>query len=226
MISVIMKFMTAFRIFPESGFCFGYMIRERACDMGFEIERKWLVRELPGDIGSFPHKEYVQGYLCTEPTVRVRREGDEYVLTYKGGGLMKREEYNLPLTKEAFDHLVIKCDGKLIHKTRYFIPVTSSVKSASGEMSVPEEIDRDAVSRCRGGIRSESADHGDPDAAADQEEKLTIELDIYKEKLSGLITAEIEFASEEEALLFMPPKWFSEDVTYAPEYKNSYLALH
>ena len=194
--------------------------------MGFEIERKWLVTELPGDIGSFPHKEYVQGYLCTEPTVRVRREGDEYVLTYKGAGLLKREEYNLPLTKEAFDHLVTKCDGKLIHKTRYFIPVTSSAKSASGEMPVSEGMGRDAVRHCRGGISNGSADHGEPDAAADQEGRLTIELDIYKEKLSGLITAEIEFPSEEEALLFTPPEWFSEDVTYAPEYKNSYLALH
>ena len=87
--------------------------------MGFEIERKWLVTELPGDIGSFPHKEYVQGYLCTEPTVRVRREGDEYVLTYKGAGLLKREEYNLPLTKEAYESLLPKCEGRIIRKTRY-----------------------------------------------------------------------------------------------------------
>ncbi len=194
--------------------------------MGFEIERKWLVRELPEDIESFPHKEYIQGYLCTEPTVRVRREGDEYVLTYKGAGLLKREEYNLPLTKEAFDHLVSKCDGKLIHKTRYFIPVAAFAKPASEEMPVSEEMNRHAVSHCQEGARSKRADHGAPDAAADQKGKLTIELDIYKGELSGLITAEIEFPSEEEALLFTPPKWFLEDVTYAPEYKNSYLALH
>ena len=194
--------------------------------MGFEIERKWLVRELPEDIDGFPHKEYVQGYLCTEPTVRVRREGDEYVLTYKGAGLLKREEYNLPLTKEAFGHLAAKCDGKLVHKTRYFIPMTASAKPDSGEMSALEGMDRDAGSPCQGGVRSKRADHGAPDAAEDQKGKLTIELDIYKGELSGLITAEIEFPTEEEALLFTPPKWFSEDVTYAPEYKNSYLALH
>ena len=38
--------------------------------------------------------------------------------------LMVREEYNLPLTKEAYDHLVQKIDGRLIEKTRYLIPVS------------------------------------------------------------------------------------------------------
>ena len=36
---------------------------------------------------------------------------------------MVREEYNLPLTKEAYDHLVQKIDGRLIEKTRYLIPL-------------------------------------------------------------------------------------------------------
>ena len=44
-------------------------------------------------------------------------------MTYKGAGLMVREEYNLPLTKEAYDHLVQKIDGRLIEKTRYLIPL-------------------------------------------------------------------------------------------------------
>ena len=35
---------------------------------------------------------------------------------------MVREEYNLPLTKEAYNHLKTKADGKIIHKTRYLIP--------------------------------------------------------------------------------------------------------
>lgn len=87
-----------------------------------EIERKFLIRELPGNIESFPHKEFEQAYLCTEPVVRVRREGDEYVLTYKSKGLMVRREENLPLTKDAYEHLREKADGTVIIKTRYFIP--------------------------------------------------------------------------------------------------------
>ena len=32
---------------------------------------------------------------------------------------MVREEYNLPLTKEAYEHLLTKIDGRLIQKRRY-----------------------------------------------------------------------------------------------------------
>ena len=36
---------------------------------------------------------------------------------------MVREEYNLPLTNEAYDHLLKKADGNIITKTRYLIPL-------------------------------------------------------------------------------------------------------
>ena len=39
----------------------------------------------------------------------------------------------------------------------------------------------------------------------------------------GLITAEVDFESEEEALSFTPPVWFGEDVTYDVKCKNSCL---
>lgn len=87
-----------------------------------EIERKFLIDDTKFDYSKYPSKQYTQGYLCTSPVVRVREEGDEYRLTYKGGGKMVREEYNLPLTKEAFDHLIVKADGNIIKKERFFIP--------------------------------------------------------------------------------------------------------
>lgn len=89
-----------------------------------EIERKFLINPnaLPHNLGAYPHKKYTQGYLCTEPVLRVRREGEDYVVTYKSKGLIAREEYNLPLTEEAFAHLIGKADGLVISKTRYFIP--------------------------------------------------------------------------------------------------------
>ena len=40
----------------------------------------------------------------------------------------------------------------------------------------------------------------------------------------GLILAEVEFPTEEEALLFTPPDWFSEDVTMSGRYQNSRLS--
>ena len=46
--------------------------------------------------------------------VRIRRDDDDYILTYKSSGLMVREEYNLPLTREAYEHLKAKADGRII----------------------------------------------------------------------------------------------------------------
>lgn len=89
-----------------------------------EIERKFLVSKenLPQDLESYPHHRLEQGYLSTAPVVRIRKEDDNYYLTYKSKGLMTREEYNLPLTKESYEHMRPKADGILISKTRYLIP--------------------------------------------------------------------------------------------------------
>lgn len=51
-----------------------------------------------------------------------------------------------------------------------------------------------------------------------------LEWDIYCESLWGLMTVEVEFKSEEEAEKFIPPEWFSEEVTYNENYKNKNLA--
>ena len=88
-----------------------------------EIERKFLIKEMP-DLEKYTFKELEQGYLNTYPTVRVRREDDEYYLTYKSKSKddIAREEYNLPLTKEAYEHLIKKADGNIISKRRYLVP--------------------------------------------------------------------------------------------------------
>lgn len=87
-----------------------------------EIERKYLVKTLPENYTSYPCRQLEQGYLCKEPVVRIRQDNDTYELTYKSKGLLAREEYNMPLTKEAYEHLKEKVDGKLITKKRYMIP--------------------------------------------------------------------------------------------------------
>lgn len=92
-----------------------------------EIERKFLVKNLPENLSQYPCKEIEQGYLNIAPVVRIRRSNDTYTLTYKGSGLMVREEYNLPLTAEAFSHLKEKIDGRLIAKHRYLIPYSETL---------------------------------------------------------------------------------------------------
>ena len=113
--------------------------------------------------------------------VRVRREDETYYLTYKSKGLLAREEYNLPLTKESYEHLLAKTDGNVLTKKRYLLPV-------------PGRAD------------------------------LTVELDVFEGKFDGLVLAEVEFETEEDAGKFQAPDWFGEDVTFSGEYQNSRLS--
>ena len=87
-----------------------------------EIERKFLVKQLPDQLDRYPHDELCQAYVCTSPVIRVRKKNDEYILTLKSGGLLAREEIEMPIDASTFDHLKGKRDGMLISKTRYKIP--------------------------------------------------------------------------------------------------------
>lgn len=104
-----------------------------------EIERKYMIHQLPEGLNLHPHYKIEQAYLCTEPVVRIRRQGDEYFLTYKSKGFMVREEYNLPLTKEAYEHLRPKVDGILISKTRYVLPLGGGLNIELDVFDAPYE---------------------------------------------------------------------------------------
>ena len=108
-----------------------------------EIERKFLINNMP-DLSLYESHKLVQGYLNTSPTVRVRKEDDEYYMTYKGKGQnggIAREEYNLPLTKEAYEHMIVKSDGNIISKTRYLIPLGKNKEGSelTAELDVFDE---------------------------------------------------------------------------------------
>ncbi|MDO4473095.1 MAG: CYTH domain-containing protein [Eubacteriales bacterium] len=93
-----------------------------------EIERKYLISRVPDSLTITNTRLIEQGYLNTEPVVRIRKDNDKYELTYKSKGLMAREEYNMPLTQEAYEHLRTKVDGRIISKTRYEIPLNDELK--------------------------------------------------------------------------------------------------
>ncbi|MEG2451699.1 MAG: CYTH domain-containing protein [Clostridium sp.] len=147
-----------------------------------EIERKYFIECPPVNYTDYPFHRIEQGYLSTAPVVRVRREDEHFYLTYKSKGLMVREEYNLPLTKDSYEHLLSKADGLILTKKRFLIPIEGTA--------------------------------------------LTIELDVFEGEYQGLVLAEVEFPTEEEALAFVPPEWFSQDVTFSGEYQNSRLAMN
>jgi adenylate cyclase len=54
---------------------------------------------------------------------------------------------------------------------------------------------------------------------------LEIEVDVYQGGLEGLIVAEIEFDSEEQARGFEPPDWLGDDVTGDERFLNENLAV-
>ena len=93
-----------------------------------EIERKYLVSALPEGLDRFPHSEIEQGYLCTQPTLRIRRYGDRCVLTVKehlvsaSNAIVNREE-EFEMNPASYMHLRGKCDGRFVAKTRYRIPL-------------------------------------------------------------------------------------------------------
>lgn len=87
-----------------------------------EIERKFTIKKLPENLDRYPFHIIEQAYLNTDPVIRIRREDDTYYLTYKGKGLMAREEYNLPLNRPSYEHLLPKADGNIISKKRWLIP--------------------------------------------------------------------------------------------------------
>lgn len=168
-----------------------------------EIEKKFLIKDIPDNLDKYPKKEIEQGYLSIkDPVLRVRRSNDDYILTYKsrlgtpqasqGKNASKEKktdveaskvalisnEKELPISKATYYHLLDKADYNLINKTRYLIPL---------------------------------------------ENNLTAELDVFYGKLQGLIFAEVEFLDHESAINFIAPPWFGADVTFDKRFRNNYL---
>lgn len=115
-----------------------------------EIERKYLVNSLPENLDSYPHVEIEQCYLCTSPTVRVRRMGDVYILTVKekvvsgqwsvaGGGPIVNREEEFVLSAESYERLKSKCEGRPVLKTRYKIPLEGGLTAELDIFHGPHE---------------------------------------------------------------------------------------
>jgi adenylate cyclase len=90
-----------------------------------EIERKFLVDDLP-DLRGCESVEIEQGYLALGDAggaeVRLRRKGDELVLTVKGGSGEVRTEEEIELDHDRFESLWPLTEGRRVTKTRYPIP--------------------------------------------------------------------------------------------------------
>ena len=172
--------------------------------MGIEIEKKFLVKELPKDLDKYPCHIIEQGYLNVSPAIRVRREDDSFYMTYKGkkgeDGTIGQTEYNLSLDEESYLHLSAKADGNIIRKKRYLLPIND------------DAFDEENVA-------------GDADLAeALREKSIIIELDVFEAPFEGRVLAEVEFPSEGAAKAYRSAEWFLKDVTGDYHYSNAYMS--
>ena len=55
-----------------------------------EIEKKYLVSELPDNLPQYKCRKIEQGYLSSSPVVRVRMDNDEYYLTYNHMNILSK----------------------------------------------------------------------------------------------------------------------------------------
>lgn len=108
-----------------------------------EIEKKFTIKELPNDLDKYPSHVIEQGYLLRGvggPVLRVRKKDEDYILTYKlkqkkggeGAPIINIEE-EFPLNEEGYNKLLDKCEGNIISKIRYLIPVGDGL---TGELDV------------------------------------------------------------------------------------------
>lgn len=118
-----------------------------------EIERKFLIKnveELGFELKNHPYKRYMQGYISTNPTIRVRDEGGDYVLCVKGDGKMAREEFEFKLDKKQFENIWKKVETNAVIKDRYFIPLdgglTAELDVYFGELSGLATVEVEFVS--------------------------------------------------------------------------------
>jgi len=93
---------------------------------GVEIERKFLVAELPADLAAHPGDRIEQGYLAIAPDgveVRVRRRAGAATLTVKSGPGQVRTEEELALDARRFESLWRLTEGRRVSKTRHEFPL-------------------------------------------------------------------------------------------------------
>jgi CYTH domain-containing protein len=90
-----------------------------------EIERKFLVNQLPERLKQARRSVIAQGYLAAEPGgrhVRLRKKGKTASLTFKVGRSAHREEREIRLSAKQFAMLWPATTGRRLRKLRYELP--------------------------------------------------------------------------------------------------------
>jgi adenylate cyclase len=122
-------------------------------------------------------------------------------------------------------YLAVAEDGVEVRVRNADGACTLTVKSAPGLVRVEEEIEIDE--RRFGSLWQLTAGRrvAKTRFLVALEGGLTAEVDDYGDRLAGLLTAEIEFPSQEASEAFAPPDWLGREVTGDERYANRTLAF-
>ena len=94
-----------------------------------EIERKFLIKEIPKKLEQYTKREISQAYISIDPTIRIRKSDTSYILTVKGSGAVFREEFELNISETQYNTLVLKAETPFVNKTRYTIPIRNDLNA-------------------------------------------------------------------------------------------------
>lgn len=89
-----------------------------------EIERKFLIKNLPENLEAFPKFEIVQWYIKDEEwnKCRIRKKWEKYYKTYKKWTWLVREEIETEINQSEFETQRTSVGERFLTKTRYEIP--------------------------------------------------------------------------------------------------------
>jgi adenylate cyclase len=92
---------------------------------GVEIERKFLVDELPGDLQWLDDRPLRQGYVALDgdTEVRVRDDAGSWRLTVKHGGGLRRVEEDIEIDERRGTALWDLTEGRRVEKRRHRLPM-------------------------------------------------------------------------------------------------------
>lgn len=140
-----------------------------------EIERKFLVKELP-DLSAIKPIRYERYFLSSDAVLqeRIQRKGEKYEIETKRvveglGGVMVSKKQKSSLTKEQFEDLKQGKEDRGIVRDSYNISLNPNIS-----------------------------------------------IKIYHDKYKGLVRAEVEFISEEDAKRYIPESWMGKEITSNP----------
>jgi CYTH domain-containing protein len=133
--------------------------------------------------------------------------------------------FSEPPARIAQGYIAVGSDGTEVRLRNKQGRYTQTVKAGSGLSRLETEVvlsgdQFEALWIHTGGRRLEKDRYEVP------YRDVTIELDVFRGTLEGLVIAEVEFGTIEDSERFEPPAWFGEEVTEDIDYRNRNLATN